>query len=133
MDATDARRNGPAANNVPTDDSVSSARKDLVAEDRLSDRESSDLALSPESGSAEPQALAPTVIPDTHPLRLGAPAGLVPLRRDGSSASDDAHAIDHTPAINLLYIVVACVLVLVSLSYYAVFRYFVGARADDLE
>ena len=133
MDATDARRNGAAANIVPTDDSVSSARKDLVAEDTLSDRESSDPALSPESGSAEPQALAPTVIPDTHAVRLGAPAGLVPLGRDGSPASDDAHAVDHTRAIYLLYIVVACVLVLVSLSYYAVFRYFVGARADDLE
>jgi hypothetical protein len=63
MDATDARRNGAAANIVPTDDSVSSARKDLVAEDTLSDREFSDPA-SPESGSAEPQARAPTVIPD---------------------------------------------------------------------
>ncbi len=133
MDATDARRNGAAANIVPTDDSVSSARKDLVAEDTLSDREFSDPALSPESGSAEPQALAPTVIPDTHAVRLGAPAGLVPLGRDGSPASDDAYAVDHTRAIYLLYIVVACVLVLVSLSYYAVFRYFVGARADDLE
>jgi hypothetical protein len=132
MDATDARRNGAAANIVPTDDSVSSARKDLVAEDTLSDREFSDPA-SPESGSAEPQARAPTVIHDTHAVRLGAPAGLVPLGRDGSPASDDAHAVDHTRAIYLLYIVVACVLVLVSLSYYAVFRYFVGARADDLE
>jgi hypothetical protein len=62
----------------------------------------------------------------------GAPADLLSHDRNRTTITDEP--INNAGMqINLLYIVVASMVVLVSLSYYAVFRYFLGARSDDLE
>ena len=111
---------------APTDDAVSSIPKGPAAQlSTPSDLGSNDAETVPDVSLAEHQAPPAVAMLNARPL----PADLLSHGRDRTALTDEPTDNAGT-RLKPLYLIVAFLVVLVVMSYYVVFRYFVGVSAD---
>ena len=111
---------------APTDDAVSSIPKGPATQlSTPSDLRSNDAETVPDVSLAEHQAPPAVAMLNARPL----PADLLSHGRDRTALTDEP--TDNAGTwVKPLYLIVAFLVVLVVMSYYVVFRYFVGGSAD---
>jgi hypothetical protein len=115
---------------APLDGPVSLIPKDSATQlSTSSDFRSNDAEPATDISLAEHQAPPAVATVDARPIPPGAPADLLSDGREGTAVTDDT--INNVGTrVKPLYLVVVFLLALVVMSYYVVFRYFLGGSAQ---